>query len=210
MYAYDAPRSPPPTRGNATYDDLLALCGEDRVELIDGVLYAMPYAAPKHSLAASSILAEVAAKFGRHAGGWLILGPVELHLGRPNPKSLVLIPDVVGWRKERLDQVPESQGIEVVPDWVCEVLSPGNEWYDRGLKLTKFAGAGVAWVWLPNPRERMVEVYKLDGETYRLWQLVARSESAVIVPFEGVELDMRDWWLREDPLVVAEPTVATP
>ena len=204
MYTPSAGKPPTPARKIATYADLRAAPEGDRVELIDGVLYTMPAAAVKHALTSSEILKEAGYKFGKRDGGWLILGPVELHLGRPDPRTLVLIPDVVGWRRERLEELPETQGMELVPDWVCEVLSPGNERYDRGLKLKKYAAAGVAWVWLPNPREYTVEVYKLDGETYRLWALVEPCETAVIPPFDGVELDLREWWIRKGPLVVAE------
>lgn len=207
-------QSPTPARQSTrlfTYEDLAATPPGQKVELIDGVLYVMPHAAVNHSVTTTEILFDILSKFGqRGSNEWLILGAVELHLGRPDPKTLVLIPDVVGWRRSRLAEAPKTQGIDVVPDWVCEVLSPGNERHDRGRKLRKYAGAGVPWVWLPNPRERTVEVYKLDGPTYRVCDLVSESDTAQIPPFEGAELDVRLWWLREQPLTVSEPAAISP
>lgn len=211
MPAIPSATASPQTVRKFTYEDVLATPHGDRVELIDGVMYTMPHAAVIHSIATGEILIELANKFGRRRNNeWLILGAVELHLGRPDPKSLVLIPDVVGWRRSRLAEAPTTQGIEVVPDWVCEVLSPGNERHDRGRKLRKYAGAGVPWIWMPNPRECTVEVYKLDGDTYRVWALVSEGDIAQIPPFEGVELDMSGWWLRQQPLTVSEAGALSP
>lgn len=209
MYPVDSGQPAAKPSAAATYADLLATPPDTPFELVDGELYAMPGAAVKHALAVTEIGMAVRYLFGAPTGGWLILAQVEVHLGRPDPRTLVLIPDVAGWRRERLAVAPDTQGIDVVPDWVCEVLSPSNEYRARGLKLRKYAGAGVPWVWLANPRAQAVEVFKLDGQTYRSWQVVESVETAEIAPFESVVLNLRQWWISGDFPVVADlPAVA--
>ena len=59
-------------------------------------------------------------------GGWIFLIEPELHLG-PH----VVVPDIAGWRRERLTPFPTTAFIDTPPDWVCEVLSPSTQRIDR-------------------------------------------------------------------------------
>ena len=52
-------------------------------------------------------------------GGWWLLIKPDLHLGED-----IVVPDVAGWRRERLPDVPDEPHLELAPDWVCENLSP--------------------------------------------------------------------------------------
>ena len=72
-------------------------------------------------------------------GGWWILDEPELHLGEH-----IVVPDLAGWRRERLAALPEEAFFSLAPDWVCEVLSPSTESIDRRRKLPIYAEAGVA------------------------------------------------------------------
>jgi len=36
----------------------------------------------------------------------------------------VTVPDLTGWRRERMPYLPEDQRFGVIPDWGCEVLIP--------------------------------------------------------------------------------------
>jgi len=75
-------------------------------------------------------------------GGWWILGEPELHFGEQ-----VVVPDLAGWRRERLPAMPAAAFFSLAPDWVCEVLSPSTGRIDRGRKLRIYAEAGVAHAW---------------------------------------------------------------
>ena len=86
-------------------------------------------------------------QLGRRRSGRLDLhDEPELHLG-----SHVVVPDLAAWRRERLPALPDTAWIEVAPDWVCEVLSPSTERYDRGEKRAIYADAGVRHVWHIDP-----------------------------------------------------------
>ena len=78
-----------------------------RVEILDGELVMMPRPRVMHSNAAGELHAELRAPFrlGRGGpGGWVFLIEPELQLGsRPD----VIAPDVAGWRRERMPQLPD-------------------------------------------------------------------------------------------------------
>ncbi|RYZ61564.1 MAG: Uma2 family endonuclease, partial [Proteobacteria bacterium] len=57
--------------------------------------------------------------------------------------------------------------IPLSPDWVCEVLSPSTETFDRGVKATWYASVGVAHLWFVDPEARTLEVHENDGGAWR-------------------------------------------
>ena len=124
-------------------------------------------------------------------GGWWILDEPELHFGEQ-----VVVPDLAGWRRERMPVMPEEAYFSLAPDWICEVLSPSTTRIDRGRKLRIYAEAGVPHAWLVNPQDRTLEVLRLrDGA----WTIVAVWEDAAVVraePFEAMELDLGSFWAQ--------------
>lgn len=71
------------------------------------------------------------------------------------------MPDLTGWRRETMSAVGNQAYFTIRPDWVCEVLSPATERYDRGDKPKLYASAGVSHAWLVNPLLRTLEVLRL-------------------------------------------------
>ena len=78
----------------------------------------------------------------RGGKGWWILREMEVRL----PGDLLAVPDIAGWRVERVPRLPEENPLTVIPDWCCEVLSPSTARPDRVLKLPLYAQAGVQWI----------------------------------------------------------------
>jgi Uma2 family endonuclease len=121
-------------------------------ELIDGEIIASPRPALPHALATSALGAELLSRFqfGRGGpGGWWLLDEPELHLG-PD----VLVPDIAGWRRERMPEVPDAPYVEMAPDWVCEVISPSTARTDRARKLPVYARLAVGFTWIVDPLAR--------------------------------------------------------
>ena len=117
----------------ATYDDLRDVPDNYVAEMFDGELYASPRPALPHARAATVLGVELGGPFdrGRNGpGGWVILDEPELHFGND-----VLVPDLAGWRRGRLPELPADAFMTLAPDWVCEVLSPSTEAIDRRKKL---------------------------------------------------------------------------
>jgi Uma2 family endonuclease len=151
-------------RRQATYEDVLRAPEHVVAEVLNGDLHTSPRPAGPHAEAASVLGMDLGGAFHRRRGGpggWIILDEPELHLGRH-----ILVPDLAGWLRSRLPAVPPTPFLEVAPDWACEVVSPGSERIDRERKLPIYARERVSHVGVVNPLERMVEVYRLDGNGY--------------------------------------------
>lgn len=175
----------------STYDDLKALPEALRAELIGGAIVAMPSVLPRHSKAAGAVRRFIGGPYDDDdghggPGGWWIFQGVDVRMGAHD----VVRPDVAGWRRVRPQDHGEVRPIDVVPDWICEVLSPSNAAQDRVKKRRLYALTGVAYYWLLDPGERTLEALELhDGA----WvELGAYDDSAVarIPPFADIELDV--------------------
>jgi Uma2 family endonuclease len=179
-------------REHATYDDLLKVPENMVAELIEGELYASPRPGGPHTNASSALgmLVGSAYQLGRGGpGGWWILDEPELHLGRD-----VLVPDLAGWRKERMPEIPKSHIFSIVPDWVCEVTSPSNGRLDRLKKMPVYAREGVPFAWLVEPEQQILEVRKLQDSQ---WIVIAEHGGAEVVrvePFVEIEIDLTLIW----------------
>jgi Uma2 family endonuclease len=116
----------------------------------------------------------------------------ELHFIRDTE---VDVPDLAGWRRERLPTLPKAQHRAlVVPDWVCEILSPSTESKDREVKMPIYARFGVAYAWLLDPRARTLEAYSLDGDAWREIGRFAGGARVSVAPFEAVTISLDDLW----------------
>ncbi|HCF59090.1 MAG TPA: hypothetical protein DFS52_13995 [Myxococcales bacterium] len=161
-------------------------------ELLSGELWARPRPAAPHVVAASSLGTKLGAPFqfgDGGPGGWWILHEPELHLG-PD----VLVPDLAGWRRERMPEPPETGAFTLGPDWICEVLSPSTEVVDRTRKRPVYLREKVRHLWLLDPVARNLEVFERgDGN----WVLIGSYAEDALVrapPFEAVELDLLVLW----------------
>lgn len=195
-----------PAKKPATYADIEALPEHLVGEIIDGELIVSPRPRPPHALAESRIIMDIGSPFDRGRGGpggWWILGEPELHLDRH-----VLVPDVAGWQRQRMPELPaEARGIEVPPDWVCEVLSPSTMKIDRGRKLLIYARCGIDWAWIVDPATRLLEVYRRATDTFQYVGAYSDDARARIAPFDAIELDLSAWWLPRPPGAAAEQPI---
>jgi Uma2 family endonuclease len=184
-----------PGKKDATYADVLAAPPHKVAEIIDGELVLSPRPAGPHTAAATALIGEIGPPFNRGRGGpggWIILAEPELHLARD-----ILVPDLAGWRRETMSVVANEPYFTIRPDWVCEVLSPSTERYDRAAKIALYAAAGVAHAWLVNPLQRTLEILRLSAATPREWSAIGvhRDDAKVRAePFQALELDLSILW----------------
>jgi Uma2 family endonuclease len=182
----------PETMKRATYEDVLNAPENKVAEILDGELVLSPRPAPRHAVAHSRLMSTLGGPFDNGVGGpggWWILVEPELHFGEN-----VLVPDLGGWRRERLTRMPEEAFFSLAPDWVCEVLSPSTERIDRSRKLRIYAEAGVAHAWLVKPTDRTLEVLRLRD---RAWTIVGVWDDAAVAraePFDAVGLELGRLW----------------
>ena len=128
--------------------------------------------------------------FGRGGpGGWWILDEPELHFQRN-----VLVPDLAGWRRERMPSKPETAYYAIAPDWICEVLSPSTSKIDRTKKLAIYALEGVRHAWLLDPVARTLEVLRLENGYFAIIASHIDHEVVRVEPFAEIELSLKDLW----------------
>jgi Uma2 family endonuclease len=180
-------------RLGALWERLCALPSNLVGEIVGGELFASPRRAGPHSRVTSKLGGRLDGPFDAGEGGpggWIILDEPELHLG-----DAVLVPDLAGWRRERLPHVPEELvAFELAPDWICETLSPGTGTLDRVRKMPVYAREGVPFAWLLEPIQRTLEVFQLQEQQ---WRTVGTWEGNVkvrAVPFDAIELDLTSLW----------------
>ena len=168
----------------------------DCVEVVDGELVALPRPRATHATSAIDLASSLHLPFRRGQGGpggWIILPEPELRLGaRPD----VVVPDLAGWRRERMPELPDVAHFTLAPDWVCEVLSPSTEAYDRGRKLRVYRREGITHVWFVDPAERILEVFRLTGDLYALVDTWSDGDRVRAEPFDAIELDLAQLWAR--------------
>jgi Uma2 family endonuclease len=174
------------------YEAYLRVPPHQHAEIVHGTLYVMSRPAPKHANAASVLGAELGAPFQRGRGGpggWWILFEPELHFGED-----VLVPDIAGWRRERMPGMPDEAYFTLAPDWVCEVLSPHNERHDRLRKMPVYARGDVRHAWLVDPLDRTVEVLRLEAGKWTSVTTYRKDQIIKAEPFEAVEIDLLPVW----------------
>ncbi len=181
-------------RRPATYEDILALPEHLVGEIVDGELSVSPRPAIPHAIGSSALGATLVTRmqFGDGGpGGWWILDEPELHLAEH-----VVVPDIAGWRRDRMPEPPREPFLTLAPDWICEVLSPTTGRFDRTRKLPLYARLGVLHLWLLDPALETLETYRLESAHWALLATPAGDEMVRAAPFEAAEVDLSRIWGR--------------
>jgi len=177
------------------YEQLLALPENLVGEIIGGQLHTQPRHAGPHGVAETSLGATLLPPFQRGKdgpGGWWILVEPEVHFIRDTE---VAVPDLAGWRRERMPVIPEDHRFEVVPDWVCEILSPSTVKKDRILKLPLYARYGVAHAWLLDPVARTLEAFELREGAWTLIGSLKDEDAVCLAPFAAISFSLAELWV---------------
>jgi Uma2 family endonuclease len=183
-----------PAERRATLDDLLAVPKNLVAEIIRGQLVTHPRPASLHARASSRLGVELGGPFDRGKGGpggWILLDEPELHL-----HGDVLVPDLAGWRRERMPVLPDAAAFELPPDWVCEVVSPSTAALDRAEKMPIYARERVAHMWLVDPIAQTLEAYRLEGGRWMLLGTWRGDAKVKVEPFEVFELELAGLWAK--------------
>ncbi len=123
-----------------------------------------------------------------HPGGWWLGAEVEIELA---PQE-VYLPDLAGWRIDRVPEPPRERPVRIAPDWVCEVLSPSTTGRDLGHKRRSYHLARVGHYWVVEPTSQTLTVYRWQEAGYLLAMSASAGEMARVEPFDVIELDIGD------------------
>jgi Uma2 family endonuclease len=176
------------------YEQWLELPDNITGEIISGNLIASPRPGPKHANVSSSLNVKVGGPY-HHGdsggpGGWLILFEPEIHINDD-----IVVPDFAGWKRERLSSPPDEPYFSVVPDWVCEILSPGSVKIDRVVKQQLYLNWSVNHYWIIDPILKSVEVLERSGAHWVIKGIYSENNKMRAVPFDSIEIDLSSlWW----------------
>ncbi|MEL6217768.1 MAG: Uma2 family endonuclease [Pseudomonadota bacterium] len=179
-------------REPATYQDVLNAPPNMVAELTGGRLHLQPRPASRHARASSVLGIEVGGPFDRGQGGpggWWIIDEPELHLGDD-----VLVPDLAGWRRDRMTVFPNAAFFELTPDWLCEVLSPSTRQFDLVEKRAIYAREGVQHLWLVDPEAKSLETFELRDERWTLTGALRDDQAVELAPFDAISFPLSALW----------------
>jgi Uma2 family endonuclease len=163
--------------------------------LEDDVVRVMSRPGKRHRRAGRGCLEALAGADANVGGtGWWIELETEIRF----PYGKLVVPDLAGWRVERVPDLPDENPLTVLPDWCCEILSPRTARDDKRLKLPLFARSAVPWSWLVDPTLKLVEVYRTVNGLPALVTAAQDDERCVLPPFE-IEIALGSWWLPGQP-----------
>ena len=182
------------TSSNATYQDVLDAPPHMVAQIVDGKLYTFPRPGAPHQRANLSLSGTIdsAFRWGEGGpGGWWIFTELEVHLGTD-----ILVPDIAGWRRERVPEEPTSKYMSIAPDWVCEILSPtpNTRKLDLGRKRAIYAREHVPHYWIVDPVEQSLEVSELRGAEWRVIDKVFGYVQVSLPPFDAITFDLGKLW----------------
>ncbi len=186
-----------PERRKATYADITALPPNVTGEIIYGALYTQPRAAFRHNAAALSLSDEIVGPYQKGKGGpggWVFATEQEIEFGEH-----LLVPDIAGWKRERLVTLPRDNWVAVRPDWVCEVASPSTVLRDRHFKRDIYAAFAVPHYWMVDPRTRSLEVFELSNGKWTLFGTYSGSMDVNAPPFDAISFALETLWPLPEP-----------
>ena len=142
-------------QGEYTLEDYYALPEEQRVELIDGVIYDMSSPIFVHQMIAGEVYGQIREYIGKHKGECVpAIAPVDVQLDCDD--RTMVQPDVlIVCDRDKI----RGFGIFGAPDFVLEVLSPSTRKKDLILKLGKYMEAGVREYWVIDPNKMILITY---------------------------------------------------
>lgn len=160
LFMKGADLMPLPNERTYTIEDIYALPEGERAELIDGQLYMMSPPNYKHQ--------KLVSKFTRIIGNYIDSngGPCEV---LPAPLAVRLNADDKTYVEPDISVIcaPNKiteKGVDGAPDFIIEIVSPGTQRRDYGIKLFKYRTAGVREYWIVNPAKEIVNAYCFENE----------------------------------------------
>jgi Uma2 family endonuclease len=182
-----------PSLRTPTLADLDALPPGIVGEIINGVLYTMTKPRMRHQRTTRTIGGRIGDPFDHGRGGpggwWIVVEPgIEL------PNTPEIAPDVAGWRRERMPEMPGDEPIRMVPDWVCEILSKTTRRHDQLVKMPYYAEVGVSYAWIVDMEALVLTAQRLESGQWLTIGTYSDETEARIAPFDAVALNVADWW----------------
>lgn len=179
-----------PAETRTPFDELIAAGEDARLQLVKGALLAVETSG-EHANAQAGLVTGVRAPYhrrpgdGDRPGGWWILVECAIQF----TISDVLRPDVAGWLRERCPEPPRGFPVRVLPDWVCEVLSPSNLARDLVHKRRVYHQAKVGHYWIVDIQREEITVMRWAEAGWLVLDVLPVDGTFRAPPFEAAAID---------------------
>ena len=164
-----------------TIKDIYALPDGVRAELIDGQIYYMATPTRTHQRI-SMALSRMIGNYIESRGGDCEIYATPFGVFLNNDEKNYYEPDIsVICDISKLDE----KGCHGAPDWIIEIVSPGNKTMDYFKKLFRYQAAGVREYWIVDPTRELVMVYRFEKEIMEEYSF---EEDVPVGIYEGFSL----------------------
>lgn len=144
--------------------DYYALPEDVRAELIDGQIYYQAAPSRIHQEILSELHVAIHQYIKSKSGSCKVY-PAPFAVKLWEEKRTIVEPDIsVICDRNKLTE----RGCTGAPDWIIEIISPGNSSHDYIRKLNLYADAGVREYWIVNPINNTVLVYYLEESKFEV------------------------------------------
>lgn len=144
-----------------TGDELFEMGGIGPAELIDGRVVPMSPTGGRHGRIELRLGRQLDDYVTNLGNAWVVLGEVGIYIRRQPDR--VRAADVAVFNKQTLPEVPEGY-LPVAPDLAVEIVSPTDRWADLRQKVQDYFSIGVARVWVVEPDNQAVLVFRSATE----------------------------------------------
>jgi len=173
-----------------TYQDYVALPDDGkRYEIHDGELCVMTAPTSDHQIVSANLFMILAAHVRAHNLGLVLYAPLDVILAA----TAIVQPDLVYLDPDRLPAL-QRRGVEGPPTLAIEVLSPPTGTIDRTTKRDLYARYGVPYLWLVDPKARVIESHVLRVGHYDLTVRASGTRPVDLPPFTGLGLVPSSLW----------------
>ncbi len=167
-----------------TIEDIYNLPEGERAELIDGKIYYMAPPSTRHQRLVHFFDREIGNYIQSHEGECEVL---------PAPFAVFLNKDDKNYVEPDISVICDpnkltDKGCHGAPDWIIEIISPGNKEMDYYKKLFKYQAAGVREYWIVDPIKEIVMAYRFEKETMEEYSF---SEDVPVGIYEGFSIKVQ-------------------
>lgn len=159
-----------------------------RAELIDGQLYYMSAPCRMHQRILGAIYNKIYNYINTKSGSCEVY-PAPFAVKLFNDRDDIVEPDIsVICDSEKLTE----RGCTGAPDWIVEIISPGNPSHDYVRKLNLYLDAGVREYWIVNPLNQTILVYCLEESGFKMDAYTFQDKIKVNI-YEDLWIDFGGW-----------------
>ena len=132
-------------------------------ELIEGILYMSPAPNPFHQRAIRSLFLQIYEFVNTQHLGEVFFSPIDVYLD--DVKNAVQ-PDIIFLKQDGQTTI-SKKGVHGAPEFVVEVMSPGNPSHDLITKKSLYERFGVKEYWIVDPETKETTGFYLENNRYQ-------------------------------------------